>query len=337
MDAIVLVGGQGTRLRPLTTKRHKSLVPLCNRPAIEYLLAWLERSGIRRVVLALGQDNEDLAEAFPGGRWGTLQLSIVRERERLESGGAIRNAVRSEGIEGRFLVLNGDVFVDFDLRAALAAHEEAQAELTLALYEVPDPSPFGVAVLDDKQMVTGFVEKPPPGTAPSNLVNAGVWIFEPHLVDEIPQGAVRVEETLFPSLVGRRRRVLGCVFDGLWADIGTPQRYLALNRALLASASCPAPSAKVAEDATIEASAIGPGCEVAPGASISDSVLWENVTVCEGAHISSSIVANGTVIGPGAVVEQAVVGAGVTISAGARVPAGTSLDAGARYDAPNEG
>lgn len=337
MDAIVLVGGQGTRLRPLTAKRHKSLVPVCNRPAIEYLFAWLERSGIRRAVLALGQDNEDLAEAFPVGRWGKLQLSIVRERERLESGGAIRNAVRSEGVEGRFLVLNGDVFVDFDFDAALTAHERAEAELTLALYEVPDPTPFGVAVLDERGMVTGFVEKPPPGTAPSKLVNAGAWIFEPHLVDEIPPGAVRVEETLFPSLVGRRRPVFGYVFEGLWADIGTPQRYLALNQALLAAASCSAPTAEVAPGATITASAIGSGCRVAADAVVQDSVLWEDVTVGEGAQIVDSVVANGCVIGPGAILQHAVIGATVTISAGACVPPGTSLDAGARYHASNEG
>jgi len=339
MDAIVLVGGQGTRLRPLTARRHKSLVPVCNRPAIEYLFAWLERSGIRRAILALGQANDDLAEAFPGGRWGNLELTIVRERERLESGGAIRNAVRTAGIEGRFLVLNGDVFVDFDFNAALAAHEEAKAELTLALYEVPDPSAFGVAVLDERGMVTGFVEKPPPGTAPSKLVNAGAWIFEPGLVDEIPPGAVRVEETLFPSLVARRRPVLGYVFQGLWADIGTPQRYLALNQALLKDQPGPviAKDADVAPSAGISLSAIGCASRVGEHATIRGSVIWESVTIGEGASITDSIIANGCTIGPGAVLERAVLGPDVTVSAGAKVPAGASLDAGARYDAGDEG
>ncbi len=339
MDAIVLVGGQGTRLRPLTARRHKSLVPVCNRHAIEYLFAWLERSRIRRAILALGRDNDDLAEAFPEGRWGNLELTIVRERERLESGGAIRNAVRTAGIEGRFLVLNGDVFVDFDFNAALAAHEEAKAELTLALYEVDDPSAFGVAVVDERGMITGFVEKPPPGTAPSKLVNAGAWIFEPHLVDEIPPGAVRVEETLFPSLVGRRRPVLGYVFEGLWADIGTPQRYLALNHALLKKHPGPviAKDAAIAPSADITLSAIGRGSSVAENATIRGSVIWENVTVGQGASITDSIVANDCSIGEGAVLERAVLGPGVTISAGAKVPRGTSLDAGARYDSGDEG
>lgn len=187
MDAIILVGGQGTRLRPLTLTRHKSLVPVCNRPAIEHLFEWLASNGIDRVVLALGQANEDLAAAYPAGRHCGVEIVPVLETQRLESGGAIRNAVRACAIEGRFVVLNGDIFVDFDLRAALATHDAAGAVLTLALSEVADPSPFGVAVVDPKGVVIGFVEKPPLGTAPSHLVNAGVWIFEPGLVDEIPR------------------------------------------------------------------------------------------------------------------------------------------------------
>jgi mannose-1-phosphate guanylyltransferase len=150
VDAIILVGGQGTRLRPLTLTRHKSLMPLCNRPAIEYLFEWLGEHGIERVVLALGRNNEDLADAYPGGRLGDLELVLVQETHRLESGGAIRNAVQTAGIEGRFVVLNGDIFADFDLTAAIAEHESRQADLTLALHEVEDPSQFGVAVVDAK-------------------------------------------------------------------------------------------------------------------------------------------------------------------------------------------
>ncbi|MCC6419261.1 MAG: NDP-sugar synthase [Gemmataceae bacterium] len=335
MDAIVLVGGQGTRLRPLTTTRHKSLVPVCNRPAIAYLFDWLGRSGFRRAVLALGQYNDDLAAAYPPGRYGALEIVTVIERERLESGGAIRNAVAAAGIEGRFAVLNGDVFVDFDFAAALAAHERCAADLTLALYAVDDPSAFGVAVVGSDDMVTGFVEKPPKGTAPSALVNAGVWIFEPHLVGEIPPGAVRVEETLFPSLVARRRRVLGFQFTGVWADIGTPARYLALNATLAERAGgvVVEGSAAIDERATTRAAAIGRDCRVAEGASVDRSILWENVTVGAGALVRGSILADGVVVGPRARVEGAVVGSGATIAAGAEVGPGTSVEAGARYDA----
>jgi mannose-1-phosphate guanylyltransferase len=330
MDAIVLVGGQGTRLRPLTYTRHKSLVPVCNQPAIEYLFAWLERSGFERAVLALGQHNEDLADVYRRGRPGKLRVEIVEERERLESGGAIRHAVREAGIEGRFVVLNGDVFVDFDFAPALEAHIARGADLTLALYSVDDPSAYGVAVLDEHDVVVGFVEKPPPGTAPSKLVNAGAWIFEPGLVGEIPPGAVRVEETLFPSLVARRRTVLGYRFPGLWADIGTPTRYLALNHELTATPAVDA-TATIAADATIERSSVGSGSQVGSNATIRSSVLWERVTVGANATVMDSILADGVTVGDSATLSGIVAGSGASIAAGAIVPPGTLLEPGAQH------
>jgi len=338
MDVIVLVGGQGTRLRPLTLHRHKSLVPLCNRPAIAYLFEWLERSGFRRAILAIGQHNEDLAAAYPSGAAHGLELVQVLERQRLESGGAIRNAVREAGIEGRFAVVNGDVFAEFDFAPALEEHDRVGADLTLALYEVDDPSPFGVAVLDDSHMVTGFVEKPPPGTAPSRLINAGIWIFEPGLVDEIPVGAVRVEETLFPSLVARRRKVLGYRFEGIWADIGGPARYLALNQQLLRSGHGRAlgGGASVESTAVVVGSSVGRDSRIGAGATVRDSLLWENVVVEEGATVTGSIVADGVVIGAGATVTGAVIGRGATIGPGAVVLSGAGIEPETRYDAGHE-
>lgn len=332
MDAIVLVGGQGTRLRPLTATRHKSLVPLLNRPAIEYLFDWLGRSGIERAVLALGQSNEDLAARYPAGRFGGIDIVPVMEKERLESGGAIRHAVRTAGVEGRFVVLNGDVYVDFDLRDALRAHTNLGAELTLALHEEEDPSQFGVAVVDAEGLVTGFVEKPPPGEAPSRLVNAGVWIFEPGLVDEIPSGPVRVEETLFPSLVAQRRKVLGYGFDGHWADLGTPQRYLALSRELLGSENAVAEGTSIAPEAAVAGSAVGAGSSIGSGARVTASILWEGVTVGAGALVERSILADGVTVGEGAVVAGVVAGSSAAIGAAAVVPEGTSIGAGGRYD-----
>ena len=331
MDAIVLVGGQGTRLRPLTFARHKSLVPVLNRPAIDYLFAWLRRSGFTRAVLAIGQNNDDLADAYPTGDYDGLSIQLVQETARLESGGAIRNAVQAAGITGRFTVLNGDVFVDFDYGDALATHERLRADLTLALYPVPNPSSFGVAAVDGESLVTGFVEKPPPGTEPSNLINAGVWIFERGLVDEIPPGPVRVEETLFPSLVARRRRVIGYEFSGIWADIGTPARYLALNRALLRGGNVVHESATVDSAANVAASCIGERTRLSAGSRVSGSILWEDVSVGEDAAVSDSILADGVSIGAGATVTGAVIGQGAVVGDGARVPSGTSIEAGARY------
>lgn len=331
MHAIVLVGGQGTRLRPLTARRHKSLVPLLNRPAIEHLFEWLRRSGIHDVVLAIGRMNEDLAEAYPAGEHNGLRIRHVMERERLESGGAIRYAVEQAGISDRFVVLNGDVYLDFDFGEALRQHEARQAVLTLALTPVEDPSSFGVAVVDEQSLVTGFVEKPPPGTAPSNLVNAGAWIFERRIVDDIPPGAVRVEETLFPSLVGRRQPVFGFVSNSLWADLGTPARYLTLSKELVAhQGQCIDPGCSVDPAATIEGSTVGPGTKVAAGALVRHSVVWERVAIGEGAHVEGSIIGDSTTIGPGASVLDAVIGPGASVGANQQVPAGTIIEADAK-------
>ncbi len=331
MDAIVLVGGLGTRLRPLTWHRHKSLVPVVNRPAIDYLFDWLGRSGFERVVLALGLQNEDLATAYEGARPAGLDLVFVRERQRLESGGAIRHAVHEAGVEGRFTVVNGDVFIDFDFAACLDRHIEAQADLTLALHPVSEPWHFGVAAVDSASLVTGFVEKPARGAEPTNLVNAGVWIFEPGLVDEIPLGAVRVEDTLFPSLVARRRKVLGYEFGGIWADIGTPARYLELNTALLdrSSDGAFAEGVEVAPTATVTRSSLGTGSRVGEGATVGDSIAWERVEIGEGAEVQGSILANDVRIGAGAHLAGAVVGAGASVGPGVTLPPGASIEPGA--------
>lgn len=331
MDAVILVGGRGTRLRPLTLTRHKSLIPVANRPAIEHLLDWLARSGVERAVLALGQHQEELAEACPEGLRGPLAVAHVRERERLESGGAIRHAVRAAGVEGRFLVLNGDIHAEFDLAAALDAHARAGARLTLALHAVADPSAFGVAVVDAASRVTGFVEKPPPGEVPGGLVNAGVWVFEPDLVGEIPSGPVRVEETLFPSLVGKGANVLGHRFEGPWADLGTPARYLALSRLLArrAGGALVAGGAAIDAGATLEESAVGAGATVGR-ARVRRSILWEDVRVEHGASVSDSILADGVTVGEGAVVRGAVLGRGATAAAGARLAPGAVVQPGGR-------
>lgn len=337
MDAIILVGGQGTRLRPLTAARHKSLVPVCNRPAIEYLFDWLARSGFERAILSLGVHNEDLAAAYPPGSHCGIRVDIVQETERLESGGAIRFAVQEAGIGERFTVVNGDVYVNFDFGQALSAHTASDAELTLALYDVEDPSPFGVAVTDGESLITQFVEKPPRETAPSKAINAGVWIFERSLVEEIPPGAVRVEETLFPTLVDSGRRVLGYRFEGPWEDIGTPTRYHALNMALLdGGADGISRDASIDVSARVVRSVIGPRARIGEGAGIQDSVLWEDVTIGAGATIEESVLADGVVVEDGASVVGAVIGSGARILAGTMVRPGASVAPKTSYDGADE-
>jgi mannose-1-phosphate guanylyltransferase len=163
-------------------------------------------------------------------------------------------------------------------------------------------------------------------------VNAGVWIFERRLVDEIPEGAVRVEETLFPSLVARRRTVLGHRFAGPWADLGTPARYLALSKELLQFRNDVAPGARLSATANVTGTAVGAGSQIAMGATVQDSILWENVSIGAGARVSDSILADGVMVEIGAVLNGVVAGKGASIASGAVAHPGTALEPGARYD-----
>jgi mannose-1-phosphate guanylyltransferase len=333
MDAIILVGGQGVRLRPLTITRHKSLVPVANKPAIEWLFDWLSHHGIKRVILAIGQNNEALSQKYPHGSYGNLEINHVVERERLESGGAIKNAVQQASLKNRFLVLNGDIFVDFDLSKAIDEHHKRKASLTLALCKVKNPSAYGVAVTDSTSQIIGFVEKPPPGTAQSNLVNAGVWIFEEKLVEEIPDGKVRVEETLFPSLVARNQPILGYQFDGLWADIGTPNHYLEINQKIAKREGGNIIAGNVQfKDVFIQGTCIGKNSLIKPNVEILDSVLWEDVHIQKDTKIRDSIIANGVMIGEGALIEGSVLASGSIVPPKKHLKPGTHLSPGERYD-----
>lgn len=305
---------------------------MANRPAIEYQFEWLARSGIERVILALGLHNDDLAAAYPPGEHFGIRFQNVLERQRLESGGAIRNAVDETNIRGRFLVMNGDVIIDMDLDAFLAAHEASDALVTMALSPVDDPSQFGVAVLDGDDMIAGFHEKPPPGQAPSNLVNAGAWIFEPGAVEMIPPGAVRVEETLFPSLA-EKGRLRGFTFDGLWADYGTATRYLEVNQAVVtrAGSAAIAPTVSASPDSLIIDASIGERSTIGPRSLIEASVLWEGVTIEADASVRHAILADGVQVGAGAVIDGLVAGSNAHIAPGARPPSGTIIEAGETY------
>lgn len=320
LTAVILVGGLGTRLRPLTERLHKSLVPVLNRPFMDLVLAWLAEHGTSRTVFAIGLHNQDLATAYAEGEYFGLRVEHVFEAERLESGGAIRNACAA--MTSRFIVMNGDIYSHANLVEMVAEHRKRSAELSLAVSEVDDPSQFGVVCLDDSEWVTAFVEKPPRQEAPSRLVNAGVWIFEPHLVREIPQGPVRVEETLFPKLVAERRRVLGQRFEGPWVDVGTPARYRELNMSLLDERSAGglpaveiAPTAVVGPGAAIQRSVVGPDSIVENRAHVADSVVWARVRVGAAASIVRSVIADDVTVGPGAQVVDSVVGPGRVIPA----------------------
>ncbi len=325
MRAIILAGGEGTRLRPLTASLPKQLVPVLNRPFIEHQLRYLLRYDVTEVTLALTRNaHSERLRAALGDRALGVDIRYVYEEQPLGSGGAIAGA--AAGWTEPFLVCNGDIVTDVDLGALMTAHRTARAELTLFLQPVETPSAYGVVALNERCEVTRFVEKPPAGSEPSNLVNAGIWLFEAHLLREMTAArANQVEKELFPTLASSGRRVLGYQpsTPSYWRDIGTPRTYLEANLdALLGRVVGIEASdgndgqAHVASDVAVHATAtvrhtvVGARSSLEAGALVESSVLWERVQVGAGAIVRDSVLASDVVISPGAVVEGQTLGEG---------------------------
>jgi mannose-1-phosphate guanylyltransferase len=313
MRAVVLVGGFGTRLRPLTQSVPKPMLPIGHRPMIARLVDRLARGGVTEVVLALGFRPEPFIEAFPDGRCGDVELTYAVEPEPLDTAGAIRFAADAAGIDDTFVVANGDVMTDLDVAALVAAHRGFGAEATLHLIGVDDPSAFGVVDLSEDGRIGAFVEKPTPGTEPSNLINAGTYVFEPSVLDRIVPGTkVSVERDTFQHLVGDGT-LFGLATDDYWIDAGRPELYRAANLDLLSGERrfdrCDAvsPSATVAPDATVRNSIIGDHVVVAAGATVVDSVLLPHARIGGRAVVERSLVMG--VVGADARVTDSMVGA----------------------------
>ena len=320
MRAVVLVGGFGTRLRPLTLTVPKPMLPIGHVPMIARLVDRLGRGGVTEVVLALGFRPEPFVDAFPDGRCGDVALTYAVEPEPLDTAGAIKFAAEFAGIDDTFVVANGDVMTDLDVAALVAAHRSFGAEATLHLIGVDDPSAFGVVDLADDGSVRAFVEKPAPGTEPSNLINAGTYVFEPSVLARIPPATkVSVERDTFPRVVADGA-MFGVATDDYWIDAGVPSLYRSANLDLLdgkrRSERCDAvaPTAEVADEAVIGHSIVGDRVRVAAGARVTDSVLLPGATIEAGAVVERSLVMGS--VGPNAVVRDAMVGADGSVAAG---------------------
>ena len=328
MRAVVLVGGYGTRLRPLTDSIPKSMLPVAHVPLIARLIGGLERGGVDAVTLALGFRAEPFVEAFPGGRCGGVAIDYAVEPEPLDTAGAIRFAADRAGLDDTFVVANGDVLTDLDVGALVAAHRTTGADATIHLTAVDDPSAFGVADLAATGRVLAFIEKPSPGSEPSNLINAGTYVFEPGVLELIEPGRpVSVERDTFPRLVAAGR-MHAVATDDYWIDAGRPELFLQANIDLVTGhrrerAEPVHPAAQLAANVDLRTAVVGAGARVGAGATITRSVLLPGATVGADAVVEDSIVM-GTV-GERARLVRAVVGAGAIIADGesvvdARVP-----------------
>jgi len=305
------VGGEGTRLRPLTDSVPKPAITLVDRPFFAYMIEWLGSHGVTELVLASGFLPDRLHELLGEGEREGVKLTYVTEPERRGTAGAIRFAAEALGdrLGDRFLALNGDLLTDLDLTALLRAHEERGARATIGLYEVEDAAAFGLVARDAEGAVLAFTEKT--GVAEPGEVNAGAYVLERSVLDLIPPGrAVSIETEVFPRLVGEG--LCAQLLDGYWMDIGTQERYLQATWDILegrvATAVRPtAPGLFLGAGSAVAGSArVGPravvsrGCEIGADAVVVDSVLLDGCTVGAGARVSGSILAAGAVVEPGA-------------------------------------
>jgi mannose-1-phosphate guanylyltransferase len=330
IEAILLVGGQGTRLRPLTIATPKPLLPTAGVPFLAHQLARAAAAGITRVVLATAYRAEMFAAQFGDGSQFGLRLDCVQEEVPLGTGGGIRNAAASlrSGPDDPVVVFNGDILSGHDLGAQLELHCKEDAAVTLHLTEVPDPARFGCVPTDSGGRVTAFLEKTP--CPPANRINAGCYVFRRRVIDDIPAGqVVSVERVTFPALISSGQVVMGYPDNAYWLDVGTPEAFvrgscdLVLGR--LASPALPGPcgAALVLPGAELEPGAqltggtvIGAGSHVGAGAHIDGSVLFDGVTIGAGARISGSVIGSAASIGDAAILDGAVIGDGARIGAG---------------------
>jgi mannose-1-phosphate guanylyltransferase len=340
MQALVLAGGEGTRLRPLTHTVPKPVMPLAGRPFLTFMLDWLRGHDVDDVLLSCGFLAQQVEDVL-GDEHEGMRLRYVHEDEPLGTAGPVRLAADEGLLEERLFILNGDVLTDMDLTAQLAFHEHKDASATLALIAVDDTASYGVVPTADDGAVEEFLEKSP-GPAPTNRINAGAYVIEREVVDRIPAGrAVSFEREVFPALVGNG--LYGFMSEGYWIDIGTPERYLEATYELLSGrmkSTLPArdeTGSLVYQPALVAGAHIGPQtvlgrhCRVGAESFVERSVLHERVSVGQGCTVREAVLGDGVQVGDGAEIEPgAMLGSGVTVEPGEVVEAGTRLEPGAK-------
>jgi NDP-sugar pyrophosphorylase family protein len=305
-------------MRPLTLTRPKHLLPIGNAAHIEHVFDLLQRSGVDEIVLTTSY----LADAFAGtiedARKRGISLEVAHEEVALGTAGAIGNAAPFLR-DGTFMVLNADVLTDARLEDLVSFHSDTGAEASIMLTEVEDPSAFGVVPTEEGGRVLGFIEKPPRDEAPTNLINAGVYVMDPSVLERIPAGVeYSAERALFPELV-EAGSLYATALPGYWMDVGTPEKYLQANHDSIEGTFhsdrvvAVDPTARVDPEAQISSSCIGAHCVIEPGAEVRGSVLLPSVSVARDARVIDSVVGEDAAIGPGAVVEGTTVADGDSI------------------------
>lgn len=363
MQAVILSGGEGTRLRPLTSTMPKPSVPLVNRPMISYMVDWLHGHGVRDIVMSVGFLADGLRAALDDAGHDGVEIRYVEEQEPLGTAGAVKHA--ESLLDERFLVLNGDVLAAFDVSAEIAQHERTGARATLALVPVDDPTAYGLVLTDDQGRITDFLEKPDAADVPPNpRINAGGYVLQRDVLEMIEPGVnASFEHDVFPHLP--TAEIYAYDADGYWLDLGTPERYMDATRDLLDrkldswlgerlvagglaiepgvdTSGCQIePPAVIAEGCELGAgtrigmhTVLGHGCEIGENCELDRAVLQRGCRLGEGVSVTNAILGPGVQLGAGSTVctgsvigEGAVIEAGVTIGADSRVEAGATAAA----------
>jgi len=349
VKAVILVGGEGTRLRPLTSKIPKAIVPILNQPFLEHLLDYLKRHGVNDVILAMGYLPDPIRDRLGDGSQLGVHLTYLVEESPLGTAGAVKNA--ESYLDGPFIVFNGDIVTDIDLTAMVKRHKEVKPKVSIALTPVDNPTIYGVVETDGAGMVQRFVEKPSWDKVTSNMINAGIYILEPEVLAHIPSSTRSMfENYLFPRLLEIGEPLLGYPSEAYWIDIGTPEKYLKANHDLLlnrgagylqtGTGSHIHPKAQIegpvllgdgcaiSEDVRIIGPAVlGRNCQVGKSSVIDGAVLWDGVRVGEASTLRNCVVcANSYIEHRCLVPEGCVLGNNVRVESGYHMDSATSVE-----------
>jgi NDP-sugar pyrophosphorylase family protein len=331
MKGLILAGGKGTRLRPLTINTPKPVVPVANSPFLLYQIDLMRSGGIQEIILSLSYQPRKIEDLLKDGSDYGVWIRYAVEGTPLGTGGAFKNA--EENIDSTTVVFNGDVLTSLDLSAVIAQHRDRGAVATLVLTPVDNPSAYGLVETSQEGWVQRFIEKPGPDEITCKTINAGIYVLEPSVLKYMPKGeAYSFERGLFPTLLEHKQPVLSFILDRYWIDIGTPQKYLevhqdilqkkfasprvspsALDRATLPPGAIVDEKSIIDQEVTIrsgvriENSVIGRNCRIDEGAQIMDSVVWSGNTIDADARVTSSVVGKGCYIGRSAVLRPGVV------------------------------
>jgi mannose-1-phosphate guanylyltransferase len=350
MKAIILVGGQGTRLRPLTTNTPKAMVPIANKPFMEHVFRHLKQYGIKDIVLAIGHLAQPIKDYFGDGSTFGINLSYSLEDTPLNTAGAVKNAQKYLDNES-FMVLNGDIFTDLDLTDMIKHHRRNKATITIALTPVADPCSYGLVETGDKGEITRFLEKPSPDQITTNLINAGTYVLEAEVLEHIPADTnFSFEYQVFPPLLEKGASLYAYPSESYWIDIGKPHSYRNLNfdllegkishydftRQLLTNpfgrnniepSAAISPPVVIGDNCHIGQNTrlngpvvIGSGCQITEGVIIENSIIWHNTVIEAGSVVKDSVIADNCHIGTCCLVTDSLISDHVTISGKTSLP-----------------